>query len=66
MERHIRWFATLHLYYQIMFAGAVVFGMAALFSGLATRNPIFIALAVFWLLVAPAAIWLSERREGEE
>lgn len=64
MERYIRWFARLHLYYQILFAGAFVFGLAALLSGLATRNPVFILLAAFWLLAAPAAIWLSERNES--
>jgi len=65
MEQYLRWFVTLHAYYQILVAGALLFGFAALLSGLSTRNPVFVLLAVFWLLVAPATIWLSERREDE-
>jgi hypothetical protein len=66
IEGVLRWVATLQLFYQVLLAGAFLFGAVALLFGLSTGNPAFVAVAVFWLVVAPAAIRLSERSEADE
>lgn len=66
IERVLLWVATLQLFYQVLLAGAFLFGALALLFGLSTGNPAFVAVAVFWLLVAPTAVWLSERSEANE
>jgi hypothetical protein len=62
-ERYLRWFAELGLFYQILIAGSVLVGMVALMTSMALRNPVFLLVAVFWFLVAPAAISFASARE---
>lgn len=64
MERYVLWFARLERFYQILVAGALFIGIAAFGTGLATENPIFLVLAILWILVAPAIVWLSSSYEG--
>lgn len=66
MEKYILWFAGLRRFNQILVAGAVFFGMAAFATGIATENPVFLVLAVFWLVVAPATVWWAAAREQNQ
>jgi len=61
MEKYVLWFARLGRFYQILVALAVFVGLAAVGTGLATSNPAFLAVGTFWLLVAPAVVWLATR-----
>lgn len=62
-ERYLQWFAGLGLFYQILIGGSVLVGMVALMTSLALRNPVFLLVAVFWFLVAPATISFASARE---
>lgn len=62
-ERYLRWFAELGLFYQILIAGSVLVGMVAVITSLALRNPVFLLVAVFWFLAAPATISFASARE---
>lgn len=63
MAKYVRWFAGLDQYQQLLLASGFVFGIAAFGTAAATDNPVFLAVAVFWIVVAPAAIWLIESQE---
>ena len=63
MEKYVRWFAGLDQYQQLLLAFGFFLGIAAVGTAAATDNPVFLALAVFWLVVAPAAVWLIDSRE---
>lgn len=65
MEKYVLWFAELEPFYKILVAGALFIGIAAFGTGMATENPVFLAVGVFWLLVAPAAVWVLAAREGK-
>lgn len=63
METFIRWFAGLDNYQQLLLGVGFVFGIAAFGTAAATDNPVFLALAVFWFVVVPVAVWVVESRE---
>jgi len=65
MEKYLLWFARLGRPYQLFVALAVFVGLAAVGTGFGTRNPVFLAVGAFWLLVAPAAVWLATSRDSE-
>ena len=65
MEKYVLWFATLEPFYKILVAGALFVGIAAFGTGMATENPVFLGVGAFWLLVAPAVVWLSAAREAD-
>ena len=62
-EQGIRWFAELSRPYQLMIAGSVLVGMMAVITALGSRNPLFLLIAGFWFLVAPAAVKFANDRE---
>jgi len=64
MEKYVLWFARLGRFHQILVALAVFVGLAAVGTGVGTSNPAFLAVGAFWLLVAPAVVWLVSR-DGE-
>lgn len=64
MEKYVLWFARLGRFHQILVALAVFVGLAAVGTGVGTGNPAFLAVGAFWLLVAPAVVWLVSR-DGE-
>ncbi|MXR51960.1 hypothetical protein GRX03_10155 [Halovenus sp. WSH3] len=63
MERYIRWFAGLDGFYQLLVAGGLVVGIGAVGTAAATENPLFLLVGAFWLVVAPAVVWVAARRE---
>jgi len=63
MEQYVLWFARLGRFYQILVALAVFVGLAAVGTGVGTGNPVFLAVGLFWLLVAPAVVWLVTRQD---
>jgi len=65
MEKYVLWFAKLDPFYKVLVAGALFIGIAAFGTGVATENPVFLAVGVFWLLVAPAAVWFLSAREAK-
>ena len=65
MEKYVRWFAKLGRFYQILVALALFVGLAAVGTGVGTSNPAFLAVGAFWLLVAPAVVWLATRQETD-
>lgn len=66
METFVRWFAGLGQYQQVLLACGFFFGIAAFGTAAATDNPVFLALALFWFVVAPAAVWVIDSREDDE
>jgi len=60
MEKYVRWFAGLGQSQQLLLAVGICIGIAAFATAVATDNPVFLALAVFWLFVAPTAVWLID------
>jgi hypothetical protein len=66
MDKYVRWFAGLDKYQQLLLAFGFVFGIAAFATAAATDNPVFLALALFWLVVAPAAVWVIDSYEDTE
>jgi len=65
MEKYVLWFARLERFYQILVGAALLVGLAAVGTGVGTSNPVFLLVGVFWLLVAPAAVWAVSTREQE-
>lgn len=65
MESYVRWFARLGQFYQVLTAGGLCLGLAAFATAVATTNPVFLLVALFWLGVAPAGVWLAARRDRE-
>lgn len=65
MEKYVRWFAGLGQFYQILTAGGLCLGLAAFATAVATTNPVFLLVALFWLAVAPAVVWLAARRDED-
>lgn len=66
MEEYIRWFATLDMFYQILFAAALFVGVLAVFSGAATGNGVFVALGTMWAIGGPGVIWIVSRWESDD
>lgn len=66
MEKYVRWFAGLDQYQQLLLAFGFVLGIAAFGTAAATDNPVFLVLAVFWFVVAPAAVWVIDSYEDSE
>lgn len=64
MEKYVLWFATLERFYQILVALSLFVGLAAFGTGVGTQNPAFLAVGIFWLLVAPAVVWIASGRES--
>lgn len=65
MEKYVLWFAKLERFYQILVAGALFVGIAAFGTGVATENLVFLVVAAFWLLIAPAVVWIATKQESD-
>lgn len=63
LEQYLRWFAELSQPYQLLVAGSVLVGMMALITAIGSRNPVFLLIAAFWFLVAPASVKFASARE---
>lgn len=61
---YLRWAAELEPFYKILLGLAFFTGIAALATGLATGNPVFLALGVIWLGGGVGVVRFAARREG--
>jgi hypothetical protein len=65
MNRYLRWYASLHKFYRILFWASISVGVFGVVAGLTTESVPMAGLGVFWLVGGPAVIYLASLFDSE-
>ena len=65
MESYLRWYTDLQPFYKILIAGALLVGILALTTGLATDNVVFLLLGGLWIVGGAGIALLASKFDPE-
>ena len=65
MEGYLRWYTELQPFYRILVTGALLVGIVALATGLATDNIVFLLLGGLWIVGGAGAALVAAKFDPE-
>jgi len=59
VHRYLRWYATRHRFYRILFQAGMALGLLSFGAGMVTESPFLVLVGLFWLVGTPAVVHVA-------